>query len=201
MKLVAASQRIDFLRKRDETRDALDQRLIDFLCQLGFLTVPVPNSLIRNPSNDHLIQWIGIVKPSAIVLSGGNNIGEFNLRDQTEAQLIKYAKHKGLPLLGICRGMQMLAHFHGSVIQPLKGHVGTRHNLEGEVNWSVNSFHDLAVRNCPSDFKVFAHSSDDGCIEGIKHDSLPWEGWMWHPEREGLFCIEQLKRAKNLLST
>ena len=103
--------------------------------------MPVPNSLIRNPSNDHLTQWIGIVKPSAIVLSGGNNIGEFNLRDQTEAQLIKYAKHKGLPLLGICRGMQMLAHFHGSVIQPLKGHVGTRHNLEGEVNWSVNSFH------------------------------------------------------------
>ena len=26
----------------------------------------------------------------------------------------------------------MLAHFHGSVIQPLKGHVGTRHNLKAK---------------------------------------------------------------------
>ena len=25
--------------------------------------------------------------------------------------------------------------------------------------------------------------TDDGFIEAISHKSLPWEGWMWHPER------------------
>ena len=33
------------------------------------------------------------------------------------------------------------------------------------------------------DFNIIAKSSD-GEIEGIKHSSLPWEGWMWHPERD-----------------
>ena len=46
-------------------------------------------------------------------------------------------------------------------------------------------------------FKVIAHSLD-GEIEAIKHKSLPWEGWMWHPEREEKFLKEDINRIKNL---
>ena len=63
----------------------------------------------------------------------------------------------------------------------------SRHRLEGEVSWEVNSFHEFAIESCPTDFKVFATCSTDGSVEGIKHDTLPWEGWMWHPERDGYF--------------
>ena len=90
----------------------------------------------------------------AIVLSGGNNIGDFTSRDKTEGALIRYASSEELPLLGICRGMQMIAHYHGASLVPLTGHVRKRHRLDGEVSWEVNSFHDFAIESCPTSFKV-----------------------------------------------
>lgn len=65
MKVVAVSQRVDVLPERGESRDALDQRLIDFLLAGGYLPVPVPNGL-----QDDLHDWLNAVSPQAIVLSG-----------------------------------------------------------------------------------------------------------------------------------
>lgn len=163
------------------------------------MSCPAPNSLVDLQNRELLHSWLKEIKPEAIVLSGGNNIGDFTSRDKTEDTLIRYASNEELPLLGICRGMQMIAHYHGTSLVPLKGHVKCRHRLEGEISWEVNSFHEFALEKCPSGFQVFATCSIDGSVEGIKHNSLPWEGWMWHPERDETFCNLQLSRAKNLL--
>ena len=59
-------------------------------------------------------------------------------------------------------------------------------NICGSVKkWpnEVNSYHKWAIVDCPSNFEVKAHS-DDNVIEAIRHKKLPWEGWMWHPERD-----------------
>ena len=100
----------------------------------------MPNSLVELQNGELLKSWLQEIKPEAIVLSGGNNIGDFTSRDKTEDTLIRYASNQELPLLGICRGMQMIAHYHGASLVPLTGHVRKRHRLDGEVNWEVNSF-------------------------------------------------------------
>lgn len=195
MKFVAVSQRVDVINGRNETRDALDQRLVMFIAAAGGLAVPVPNTLDDAYSFN---TWFAVIQPSAIILSGGNNIGEFTKRDQTESRLLDYARDNELPVLGICRGMQMMAHWSGTSLNYVDGHVQTRHKLTGQITAEVNSFHDFSIANCPDNFKVLANS-EDGEIEAISHLFLPWEGWMWHPEREENFTSKDLQRLKELL--
>lgn len=195
MKIVAVSQRVDVLAERGETRDALDQRLVDFLLAGGFLPVPVPNTL--SATADSLQAWLGSLAPQAIVLSGGNDLGEQPVRDLTEGRLLDHARARDLPVLGICRGMQMIGHWAGVGLKPVSGHVRTRHRLSGRIVAEVNSYHGFALADCPEGFEVLARS-EDGEIEAIRHLGLPWEGWMWHPERESVFAAPDLARLQAL---
>jgi gamma-glutamyl-gamma-aminobutyrate hydrolase PuuD len=192
MKLVAVSQRVDTFSERDETQDALDQRLITWVANCGFMPVPVPNGL-----GGLIRDWLITLQPTALVLSGGNDIGQCAERDETELALLSYAKELTLPVLGICRGMQMMAHWAGATLHLTNGHVRTRHQLSGQISTEVNSYHRYSLTDCPSDFEVIARSEDSE-IEAIGHLSLPWEGWMWHPERETEFAQHDIQRMKNL---
>lgn len=197
--IIVVSQRVDRFQARGENRDALDQRLTSWLVALGGLPVPVPNTLGSN-----LEIWLHRLKPQAVVLSGGNDLGDSLERDAIENTLIDYASYTELPMLGICRGMQMLAQQAGGVLTKITGHVSTRHALHqidietSRLPTEVNSFHTWALRLCPSDYSVLA-TAPDGSIEAIRHNERPWEGWMWHPEREKSFAKSELVRARNLL--
>jgi gamma-glutamyl-gamma-aminobutyrate hydrolase PuuD len=202
MKIVAVSQRVDHYPDRNEVRDALDQRMITFLLEVGFIPAPIPNWLFRvlpdgRSDPEALYAWLAAVKPQAFVLSGGNDIGQCNERDLTEGWLLDHASQHQRPLLGVCRGMQMMAHWAGVDLCSVQGHVKTWHRLTGEIAGEVNSYHDLALATCPLEFDVLARS-EDGEIEAIRHQSLPWEGWMWHPEREENFAIRDVQRIKAL---
>ena len=202
MKFVVVSQRVDVLSDRDEIRDAVDQRLVTFLLETGYFPVPIPNSLCMEKNGDRFGQekldaWLTSIKPVAIVLSGGNDIGQSAARDFTENWLLDRASETILPVLAICRGMQMMAHWANVELRPVAGHVKRRHRLSGQITDTVNSYHDYALENCPQNFDVLA-SSEDGVIEAIRHQSLPWEGWMWHPEREADFNQNDILRVKRL---
>jgi len=165
------------------------------------MAIPVPNSLIQS---DNLVTWLNKIVPNALLLSGGNNIGDFTARDSTEKYLLQYSEKNSLPVLGICRGMQMLAHYSGSGLVKVEHHVRTRHKLienafgYGLPRQEVNSYHEMALAECPSGYNISARS-DDRTIEAITHSILPWEGWMWHPEREKQFLTSDLKRARTIL--
>lgn len=196
---LAVSQRVDYLPGRQEFRDSLDQRLIGWLQVVGALPIPVPN---RFPREQGIEAWLAAINPHAIVLSGGNSIGENFDRDTTEAALIDYASASSLPLLGICRGMQMMAHYEGTGLESSPGHAATRHALrplnEAAFPEEVNSYHNWRLASCPRGYAVTAEAEDGG-IEAIRHRDLPWEGWMWHPEREEPFIQNDIVRARDLL--
>ena len=201
MKIVAVSQRVDFISTRKEFRDSLDQRLISFLLSASFIPVPVPNGLLiqtRKETNPDLLKnWLQNVLPSAIVLSGGNDIGLFSLRDKTEYLILDYALEKKIPVLGICRGMQIMSRWAGTKLKRVEGHIRKRHNLKGTIRSEVNSYHTFSIAECPKGFEILA-LSEDGEIEAIRHSSLPWEGWMWHPEREINFSTNDINRLKKI---
>lgn len=194
MKVVAISQRMDLILDRNEIRDALDQRLMIFIADCGFMPVPVPNAL-----GERIHQWLMVFKPEAIILSGGNEIGQFSERDSTETALLAYARENNFPALGICRGMQMMANLAGATLHRVYGHIKMRHRLIGQISVEVNSYHQYSLSQCPRGYEVLACSTD-GEIEAIRHLTLPWEGWMWHPEREEYFQSDDALRIKALFS-
>ena len=201
MKIILVSQRIDFISDRQETRDSLDQRLSHFVLNAGFLPFPVPNSLFSAiPSNLSIFSdWLSHLAPNGIILSGGNDIGEYSDRDQLEKNLINYALKSQLPLLGICRGMQLLSTHFGGTISAIGGHSGTRHHLQKRKGRTVNSYHKFTI-SCPTDFKV-TETSEDGAIESIQHKLLPLHGWMWHPEREAPFHQDDTSALRDIFSS
>lgn len=202
MKLVAVSQRVDDYIDRKERRDGIDQRLSSLIFAIGCLPVPIPNVFdlephFGTPNKDAFNKWIKTINPEAFLLSGGNDIGDSPDRDLVEGWLLDHAEQHSLPVLGVCRGMQLMGLRTGGKLKVVKGHVGTQHQLNGLINGKANSYHNQCLVKCPPKFRILARSQD-GDIEAIRHESLPWEGWMWHPERESVFSSRDIERLKVL---
>ena len=130
-------------------------------------------------------------------------------RDGQELLLAQLADARSLPILGICRGVQVIAAaFGGSVHQDIYAALGPQllnHDQEpvergvathdvafaadsrlGAIfdreRLSVNTFHHQAVSRVPAGFEVVA-TSPDGVIEGIEAtDGRSIIGVQWHPE-------------------
>ena len=203
--VIAVTQRIDNIPGRGELRDALDQRLIRWVGAAGFIPVAVSNAMldpgIAGPKK--IDDWLRSVRPDAVILSGGNDVGEYPERDATESHLLTWAKRERIPVLGICRGLQMMAVWAGTELIRLEGHVATRHQLSADPandEWpgSVNSFHNWGFRSAPAEFEIVLRASD-GSVEAMRHPTLAWEGWMWHPEREAVFAAHDISRFRRLV--
>ena len=208
--VVGITQRVDKVEPYNEWRDALDQRLVDWVIHAGFLPVPIPNSLVDLTSiysyQPILDNWLNRVKIDAILLSGGNDIGNIEQRDLTEKYILSWAEKNKKAVLGICRGMQMIGIYMGDSLIEVDGHVKANHTLQIKsrdtqtLPETVNSYHNLALEGCTNTFEILAESEDDN-IEAIKHKTLPWEGWMWHPEREEKFAERDQNRFKKLMNS
>jgi len=121
-------------------------------------------------------------------------------RDDFELMLAKEAYNQKMPMLCICRGIQVLnVAFGGTLCLDIAGHRQTaeRHdtshtvsilpntqlyNIFGQSSLPVNSFHHQAVNRCAALFNVSAYAKD-GTVEAIEAaDSRPCIGVQWHPE-------------------
>ena len=89
LKKVIITQRIDYIDRYDEIRYSIDQALLEWLIQAKFLPIQIPNKLdpLQNfdPKNKQSLfdNWLSIINPDAFVLSGGNYIGKYPIRDET----------------------------------------------------------------------------------------------------------------------
>lgn len=167
--------------QRDEWRDAIDARWTNFLMGCGLEPLYLPN---RPDAARALLQR---VRPAGIVLTGGGECaalsGKVHLRDEVESIAIDWAQRVGKPVLGVCRGMQVLLARAGATLVRVEGHVAREHpiNVFG-VRRMVNSYHGHAALVVPAEFTVEA-TSDDGVIEAVSNPERRWSGLMWHPER------------------
>lgn len=124
---IAGSQRRDDVAGRDEVRDALDERLAGLLWELGFLPLSLASG-VAEPAG-----YLAALAPDGVLLSGGNDIGTTPARDALEWAALEYAAAHGLPVLGLCRGMQMLNYFQGGALRPVSGHTAVRHRVTGPL--------------------------------------------------------------------
>lgn len=173
-----------------------------------------------------------------LILSGGHDVnpllfGEephpllgitMNERDIFESILIKNAFEMEKPILGICRGCQILNVVCGgtlyqdcslaenSYIKHCQGHTPSQHshtiNIEkeseiysilGEKTF-VNSFHHMSIKDVANEFKVVA-TAKDGIIEAIeKREGSFALGTQWHPEMMVSSNDDMLKIFKLFIS-
>lgn len=181
MRPILVSQRVEVAGPHGERRDALAQDWPRFLAAAGLLAVAVPNDLAAAKAISAELPWSGLL------LTGGNDLvslgGDAAERDAVESWLLEEALRFDRPVLGVCRGMQVLLQRFGARLGPVSGHVGHAHSIEcsgGER--SVNSFHRYGCTSVPGQLETWAQAPD-GVVEGIRHRALPLVGIMWHPER------------------
>lgn len=148
-----------------------------------------------------------------LLLCGGNDIdplyygeemnGSVDIdkkRDASEFELVKAFVEKKKPIMGICRGLQLLnvafggnlcqhienADKHGALTDDLVHNVTADsksflYDIYGE-KFAVNSHHYQAIKKVADDFTVIAKADND-TIEAIMHKELPIFAVQWHPER------------------
>jgi para-aminobenzoate synthetase component 2 len=107
---------------------------------------------------------------------------------------ILVAADRGIPLLGVCLGMQSMAQAFGATIvrAPTLVHgeaSEVTHDGAGLLEGMPPSFmaaryHSLSIdpATLPEELRVTAMSESDRVIMGIRHVSLPLEGVQFHPE-------------------
>ena len=182
------TMRIDEASAYREKRDAVAQDWLVFLQKVNQPWILLPN---LGPEITTYAEGWGV---NAIVLTGGNDLGQEPGRDQTETALIEWVMQRHYPVLGVCRGMQLLnQHLGGSLCRLVPElHVACCHEVAvdhpdfGRRTLSVNSFHQFGIHpdGLARDLQAIA-TANDGSVEAFCHVSLPLWGLMWHPERLG----------------
>ena len=135
-------------------------------------------------------------------------------RDEVEMKMLEAFFATGKPILGICRGEQLMnVYFGGALHQDIVDISKCRHNdyphknlgchivsLTGGTKLArimrkqtlrVNSLHHQAAATVGKDIIISAVSAD-GIIEGIEHATHPFcVGVQWHPEHMVRYCKQQ----------
>jgi putative glutamine amidotransferase len=172
----------------------------------------------------------------ALVLSGGVDVHpkfygsktgypgepeEFNeKRDEFEIAAFHSAEENNIPILGICRGMQLINVIHkGTLIQhledeslievhkgnPDKSHVVTvekntiLYDITGTGKSEINSAHHQVIDKLGEGLVINARS-DEGLVEGIEREDKSGKPFLlaiqWHPERMFRFQLENSPASK-----
>lgn len=189
---IAISLRVVNALNYKESRDALSHDWPHLLESLKITPIYIPNNLSR--IND----FLNAFDLDGIILSSGDNLGENSKRDETETKILNYGIRKKLPILGVCRGLQLINTYFGGSIKKTKNlqHVKKNHSIIIQNSYmqkffksnliKVNSFHNNIIQktNLGKNLIPFAISKNDNSIEGVFHKLYPIIGIMWHPERK-----------------
>lgn len=201
-------------RQGQNPKNFLDHAYVKAVLAVGGTPLLIPN--IGEEYAGEYIKNIG-----GLILSGGSDVTPFYYdedphkisgpfcrpRDSMERALYREARKAEIPVLGICRGMQVIASFEGgSLIQDIPSqfetdmvHVlrgapwETEHlaktvegtlieSLLGEGERVINSIHHQAVKELPQGFRAAMYARD-GMIEAMENAKARVVALQFHPER------------------
>lgn len=199
---ISVAQYTEYPGQYDLPGHGITQTYAQALFAVGAIPVLLP---LIPPAAGQLVERL-----DGLLLSGGEDLhprfyGEVphpklgavdSLRDEMEAVVYRAARSRGLPVLGICRGMQVINALEGGTLhQHIDGHSqglpvdGLAHGVafvgHGRLashhagRLRVNSHHHQAVKDVAPGFTVVA-CSDDGHVEAMEQADVLCV--QWHPE-------------------
>jgi putative glutamine amidotransferase len=175
-------------------------------------------ALLVPPSTEGIEETVEAL--DGIVFSGGSDLdpalygqdahpetfGVVHERDEAELELMKAALERDMPVLGICRGIQVLNVAEGGDLHQhlpeVVGHERHKHdppgvftdhdvviepgtrlaNILGDEHVPVKSHHHQGLDELGEGWRVSAHA-DDGTVEAIESPERRFAlGVLWHPE-------------------
>jgi putative glutamine amidotransferase len=143
-----------------------------------------------------------------LVLTGGSDLGASPERDGFELALARRALERDMPVLGICRGMQLMnVALGGGIVQHLPdvvGHENHRHTLGafadhrvrlepgslaarvvGRHEEGVKSHHHQGLDGLGDGLVATGWAVEDGIVEAIEEPERRFAlGVLWHPEED-----------------
>jgi putative glutamine amidotransferase len=189
---------------------------------LSAIEEPGGTALLLTPAHHPASVGRMVGEAHGLVLTGGEDVAPalygqephpelgtvIPARDETEIAALWAALQRGIPILAICRGMQLLnVALGGTLFQDLpsqraggllheqeapvthrwhRGSVKPGSGLEaifGAGELSINSFHHQGVDRLASSLEATVWA-EDGLVEGFEGKDHPWlYGVQWHPER------------------
>lgn len=207
---------------RSKTLQYLEENVAQWVMSRDVMVFMIPSVNTNgqvHPSNIRLRDYARML--DGLVLQGGADVApesyqeaatrpEWNgdrVRDMYELELVHEFVEAGKPVLGICRGCQLInVAFGGTLYQDIATDLPTaiphvneqydqnRHRLhfpQGSTLASilhveeamVNSIHHQSVHTLGKDMVVEAISAEDGVVEAIRYKKAPFVvGLQWHPE-------------------
>ena len=149
MNVIGITSRLIEQKEYSEIREALDVKWGELLSNINCLPIAFPIEVDFN-------NYFKVLDIKGIILTGGNDLNLVSKnklsikRDVFEKKLIDYAVSNGVPLLGVCRGMQIITDYFGGTLTPIDGQVAIRHKLE--VNPASQFYEELAAINDVNSF-------------------------------------------------
>jgi para-aminobenzoate synthetase component 2 len=167
--------------------DSFVFNLVQYLYQLGATCEVVRNDEL---TVDRAVRRAGAEGYDGVLLSPGPGTPE---EAGVCVEMVRHCAAAGLPLFGVCLGLQSIAVAYGAVVdrapELLHGKTSPVTHEDGGVFAGLPSpliatrYHSLAVdpATVPAELQVTART-DSGVIMGLRHRELPVEGVQFHPE-------------------
>jgi len=202
-----------------ETNGVVSARrsMTEAIRKAGFLPVVLPE--MDDAAADQFLSHC-----AALMVGGGIRTQDYDRRCAYEDRIISLAMKRGMPIVGICHGCQIINRYFGGELAPVPadGKIVHKDNayfertgervehmatvlpgkslmvqVFGAGELKINSSHTKRCLTAAPGFRGTAKAAD-GVIEAIEHERLPIAGFQFHPEiywtKDARF-LELLRRA------